>query len=228
MRTMHHVRYFALGVLASTLLSTHLAAQPSPVLNKLDLPKLIASSAPADQARVAEHFTAIADRHESEASRHRAMSRAAVGNPSRQLATSMSAHCMRLADLNTQAASTLRELAAHHKKLAAGQPSIVPKGAAPYQSGEGARVPTEKELATLAASAKTVADHRALQEYFLTAAKRYTAEAEEHQTMAQTYRGTRLAAAAVNCDRLVMLSRDSANEATAAATMHGDLAGVAR
>ena len=170
----------------------------------------------------------MADRHEAEASRHRAMSRAAAGNPSRQLSTSMSVHCTRLADLNTQAASTLRELAAHHWKLAAGQPSILPKDATRYQSGEGARVPTEKELATLAASAKTVADHFALQEYFLTAAKRYTADADEHQTMAQTYRGTRIAAMAANCDRLVMLSRDAAREAIAAAGMHEDLAGVVR
>jgi hypothetical protein len=60
------------------------------------------------------------------------------------------------------------------------------------------------------------------------AAKRFSAEAEEHQTLAQTYRGTRIAAAAVSSDRLAMLARDAAKEATAAATMHGDLAGIAR
>jgi len=45
---------------------------------------------------------------------------------------------------------------------------------------------------------------------------------------AQAYRGTRIAQAAVHCDRLVTLSRDSAKEATAAAAMHKDLAGGAR
>jgi hypothetical protein len=228
MTTTHHIRYFAVLVLAFVVFAAPAAAQKTTVLNKLEVQKLVGSSDPADQARVAAHFTAMADRHEAEASHHRAMAKAAVGNPSRSISSGMSAHCARLADLDTQAAATLRDLAAHHTKLAAGQPSIAPKGAARYQSGEGARVPTEKELTALARSAKTAADYRALQEYFQTAAKRYSAEADEHQTMAQTYRGTRLSAAAVNCDRLVMLARDSAKEATAAATMYGDLAGVGR
>jgi hypothetical protein len=228
MRTMNCVRHFALGALASAVFTIAAAAQaPSPVLNTLEVQKLVLSAVPADQARVAAHFAAMAAEHEAEASRHRAMAQGAVGNPSRQLSTGMNVHCTRLADLDTQAAATLRELAAHHAKLAAGKPSTAPPHAARYQGGEGARVPTDKELTALARTAKTAADHRALQEYFLTAAKRHTAEADEHRTMAQTYRGTRLAAAAVNCDRLVMLARDSAKEATAAATMHGDLAGIA-
>ena len=43
-----------------------------------------------------------------------------------------------------------------------------------------------------------------------------------------TYRGTKIAQAAVHCDRLVTLSREEAKEATAAAAMHKQLAGVAR
>jgi len=46
--------------------------------------------------------------------------------------------------------------------------------------------------------------------------------------LAQTYRGTRIAQAAVHHDRLAGLSRDAAKEATAAAEMHKGLAGVAR
>ena len=42
------------------------------------------------------------------------------------------------------------------------------------------------------------------------------------------HRGTRIAQAAVHHDRLAGLSRDSAKEATAAAEMHKQLAGVAR
>ena len=59
-------------------------------------------------------------------------------------------------------------------------------------------------------------------------AKRYTAEGNEHVAMANTYRGTRIAQAAVHCDRLVKLSKDEAKEATDAAAMHKQLAGVAR
>jgi hypothetical protein len=46
--------------------------------------------------------------------------------------------------------------------------------------------------------------------------------------MAQAYRGTRIAQAAVHCDRMVDLSREAAKEATTAAEMHKQLANVAR
>lgn len=72
------------------------------------------------------------------------------------------------------------------------------------------------------------ADHARLGAHFAALADRYTAEANEHATMAQAYRGGRIAQAAAHCDRLIALSRDSAKEATAAAAMHKDLAGVAR
>jgi hypothetical protein len=44
-----------------------LSAQTSPVLNKLDVQKLISSTATADQSRLAAHFTALADRKEAAA-----------------------------------------------------------------------------------------------------------------------------------------------------------------
>ena len=59
----------------------------------------------------------------------------------------------------------------------------------------------------MAAKASTPADHHALEEYFLTLAKRYTADANEHAATANTYRGTKIAQAAVHCDRLVTLSQ---------------------
>ena len=136
--------------------------------------------------------------------------------------------CKRLEQLNLQSAATLRELAAHHEGLAAGKASAVPRGAARFEGGAGAPAPTAEALSALAAKASTPADHRALEEYFLTLAKGYTADAKDHVAMAQAYRGTRIAQAAVHCDRLVTLSRDSAKEATAAAAMHKELAGVAR
>ena len=109
-----------------------------------------------------------------------------------------------------------------------GLPRRAPRGAARFQGGAGAPEPSDQELRALAAKASTPADHRALEEYFLTLAKRHTADANEHVAIAQSYRGTRIAQAAVHCDRLVALSRDSAKEATAAAAMHKALAGLAR
>ena len=82
-------------------------------------------------------------------------------------------------------------------------------------------------MGTMAAGMSAHADHRALEEYFLTLAKRYSAEADQHAATAATYRGTKIALAA-HCDRLVALSRDEAKEATAAAAMHKQLAGVAK
>jgi hypothetical protein len=83
----------------------------------------------------------------------------------------------------------------------------------------------------MAAKASTPADHRALEEYFLTLAKRYTGEAADHKAMASAYRGLPrspgwAAGAAAHCDRLATLSGESANEAAGAAAMHKQLAGV--
>jgi hypothetical protein len=203
--------------------------KPAALLNTLEVRQLVARAEPADNVRLAAHFSVLADRYAAEAKRHISMSRSFTGHPSRNLATGMSAHCERLADLNTQAASTVRELAAYHRELAGGAPATPPQGAAPFQGGAGAPAPTEQELNALAAKAGTPAEHRALEEYFLTLAKRYSGEAGEHTALAQTYRGARgTQQAALHHDRLASLSRDAAKEATAAAEMHAGLATVAR
>ena len=229
MRTIHF-RLFSIGAFAFVAFAGAAAAQtkPSAVLNTLEVQQLVKRAEPGDHARLGAHFTALGDRYAAEAKRHTAMAQSFVGNPSRNLGTGMSAHCKRLGDLNTQSATTLRELAAFHGKLAAGTPATPPRDSARFEGGAGAPAPTEKELNALAANAKTPAEHGALQEYFLTLAKRYTAEANEHVASAGVYRGTRIAQAAVHHDRLAGLSRDAAKEANDAAAMHKQLAGVAR
>jgi hypothetical protein len=157
------------------------------------------------------------------------MAQAFIASPVRRTAANSAAdHCKRREQLNLQSAATLRELAAHHEGLAASKGSAAPRGAARFEGGAGAPAPTAEELSALAAKASTPADHRALEEYFLTLAKRYTADAKDHVAMAQAYRGTRIAQAAVHCDSLVRLSKAAAKEATDAASMHKQLAGVAR
>lgn len=229
MRTIY-IRSFSVAGLALLVFAGNAAAQDkSPgLLNSLEVQQLVKRAEPADHARLSAHFTVIGERYAAEAKRHTTMAQSFGGNPVRNLATGMSAHCKRLADLNTQSATTVRELAAHHRKLATGAPSMIPKDSTLFEGGAGAPKPTDKELSTLAAAAKTPADHHALEEYFLTLAKRYTAQVNEHVMLAQAYRGTRIAQAAVHHDRLVGLSRDAAKEANEAAAMHKDLAGVAR
>ena len=221
-------RPLAIGTLALLIFAGNALSQTaSPILNTLEVQKLVASSEPGDNAKLSTHFTALADRYAAEARRHTTMAQSYVGNP-RSTGGGMSIHCKRLAELNAQSATTLRELADHHKALAAGAASTAPAGGSRFQGGAGATEPTEAELKALATKAATPADHRALQEYFLTAAKRYTADATAHTAIAQSYRGTRIAQAADHCDRLVANAREAAKEATAAAEMHGQFANLAR
>jgi hypothetical protein len=194
------------------------------LLNTFEVQQLVKRAEPGDNARLAAHFTALAERYTAEAKQHTSMAQSFVGNPSRNLGTSMSAHCKRLADLNTQSATIVRELATYHQKLAAGVSATPPAAGSRFQGGAGAPRPTDHELNVLAARAATPAENGALEEYFLTLVRRDTAEANEHVALAQAYRGTRIAHAAVHHDRLAELSRDSAKEATAAAAMHKQLA----
>jgi len=114
MRTIY-VRALSIGALTALLaLAGNAAAQTSPsaVLNALEVRKLIASSEPGDNARLSAHFAALAERYTGEAKRHTAMAHALVGNRNRSVGSGSSMHCTRLAELNTQSAATLRELAA--------------------------------------------------------------------------------------------------------------------
>ena len=225
-----HFRLFALAATALVAVAGLATAQETAswLLNSLEVRELVGRAEPADNARLAVHFTALADQYAAEAKRHISMSKSFAGNPNRNLGSGMSVHCKRLADMNTQEATTVRELVAYHEKLAAGTPATPPRDGARFQGGAGAPEPTGQELNALAAKASTPAEHRGLEEYFLTLAKRYTSEANEHVTLAQTYRGTRIAQAAVIHDRLAGLARESAKEATAAADMHKGLATIAR
>ena len=221
-----HFRPFALVAVAFLTVAGTAAAQEKSVvlLNRVEVQQLVARGEPSDNARLAVHFSTLADRFAAEAKRHISMSQSFAGNPNRSLGTGMSAHCKRIADLNTQEATTVRELVAYHEKLAAGAPATPPREGSRFQGGAGAPEPTEKELNALAARANAPAEHHALEEYFLALAKRYTAAADEHVALAQAYRGTRIAQAAVIQDRLAGLARDSAKEATAAADVHKQLA----
>ena len=229
MRTIQ-IRSLSLAAFAFLAFAGNAAAQDkSPaLLNTLEVQQLVKRAEPGDNARLAAHFTALADSYVAEAKRHTSMAQGFVGNPSRNLGTGMSAHCKQLADLNTQSASQLRELATYHQKLASGAAATAPTRSARFEGGAGARMPTDQELNALAAKAGSPADHHALEEYFRTLAKRYTTDATEHAATANTYRGTKIAQAAVHCDSLVRLSKDEAKEAAAAADMHKQLAGVAR
>jgi hypothetical protein len=228
--TFTYVRRAFLAAVGAVALASPVIAQDrsSRILNSLEVGQLVARAEPADHARLSAHFGALGTRYAAEATRHRAMAQSFVGNPSRTLGTGMSAHCQRLSDLSAQSATTVRELAAYHDKQAAGVAATPPRNSARFHGGAGAPEPTKRELNLLAAKARTPAEHGALQEYFQTLVKRYTTDAEEHIALAQIYRGTRIAHAAVHQDRLAELARAAVKEAEEAAQMHRGVATIAR
>jgi hypothetical protein len=234
MRTLPN-RSLSFAALAILLFTGSDAAQDkSPaLLNTLEVQQLIERPAPAHNARLAAHFTALAERYAAQAKRHTSMSQHFLGNPNRNLGTGMSVHSRQLASLNSQAAVELRELAAYHQKLAFDAEAMPSAAHSRFDGGAEARVPADQELNAMAAKASTPADHRALEEYFLTLAKRYTSEVADYTAMAQAYRELPespdgACSAVVHGDRLVDLSRDAAQEASDAAAMHKQLAGVVR
>jgi hypothetical protein len=206
------------------------AQTASGVLNSLEVQRLVTEGTPAANATLAKHFAALADKYAMEAAAHNAMASAYMGNPNHSLGGGMRVHCKNLADLATASAKTAREMVTYHNNLAAGASPEPPKGAVAFDAGAGASAPTTEELKRLAAEAHTAADHHALEEYFVTLARRETTNAKAHAAMANSFRvsGQRRGSefAAMHYDSLAKLARDAAKEAEAAATMHRQLANV--
>ena len=227
MKSLSRLALAAVAILASATLAV--AQAPSGVFNKLDVQTLVAAGTPEANATLASHFAALADRYTAEAARHKDMAKAYASNGNRGVATNIAPHCARLADIATESATAAREMARYHEQLAGGNAPIAPKNAGAFQSGKGAPEPNAADLHHLAMMARTPADHRSLEEYFTTLAKKNTADAEDHVRMAQAYRaGVRksLDDPAAHCDRLAKLAREAATEATAAAELHRQLANV--
>jgi hypothetical protein len=221
-----HIRSLSLAAVAVFALTASVPAQDksSAVLNTLEVQRLVKHGEAADSARLAAHFTALADRYAAEARQHVTMSQSFGSNANRGVATGMTAHCKRLADLATESAATLRELATYHHKLAAGVEAPAPSAGRAFEGGAGAPAPTEHELNVLAAKASSPSDHGTLAEYYSMLATRYTSNANDDVALANAYRGTKMATAAVQLDRLATLSRNEAKEAKDAAAMHKKLA----
>src|SRR5215217_5234328 len=70
---------------------TATAQAVSPILSTLQVQKAVASSEPADNAKLSAHFAALADRYEADARRHRAMANTFMVQPARQSALSSAA-----------------------------------------------------------------------------------------------------------------------------------------
>src|SRR5262245_58950444 len=108
MRTVYF-RSFAITAAAFFAVAGTVAAQEKPngLLNSLEVRQLVARAEPADNARLAVHFLALADRYSAEAKRHVSMSQSFIGNPNRNLGTGMSVHCKRRSEEHTSELQSL-------------------------------------------------------------------------------------------------------------------------
>lgn len=207
-----------------------LAAQESKLLTGVEVQQLVAGRGTPDHAQLRDHFAALVGVYLADARRLKNMAQAMLTNSNRPLAVSLARHSVRLAELAAASAETVRELSAHHGRLADRRPSqpLVPKSGASSQAGSAASVLTDTRLQELAANARTPADHRSLAGHFTALAETYTNAAKEETELARAYRiqGRRTGSdyPAILCDRMVSLLREAAAEALAEATEHGQLA----
>lgn len=205
------------------------AADTPPVLNKLEVQKLVAAGTPVASLRLAAHFKAVAARYDEDARQYRAAATAFRANANRS-ATTAALPWERRSALATEWAAAARELATYHVSLASGRAAIVPRGAAELQAGRGATEPTADELHKLALTARSRTDHLELEEYYQVVARRKAAEADYHVRMATGFAaGARngICDAAATRERLARVARKAAKTALEAAGRHRVLATVA-
>lgn len=231
MRT--YLRHVALVSTAVIALSGGVAAQEnvSPTLSNREVQELITRGTPADHARLAQHFSAVADRYAADAQRHAAMQPAFKNNPKlAHMVPSQIEHCRQLALRNEESASLLRELAAHHRKQTEGVASVPPRGSERFEGTTP--TPSDAELTRLAATAATPADHQSLARYFTTIADRYAKDAADSAAYASTWqrltRNPSSGALAERWNRLAQQQTDASREARAAATLHQQQAATAK
>ena len=219
-----------LAGLALLALTTAAAAQDrSKLLTSIEVKELVTSSRPADQARLRDHFAALANKYTTDARRYRNVAHTMTGNPNHPPAVPPGARWSRAAEQADDAASMARELSAHHGRLADGRSSQVPAGSERFSSGEGAPAPADVRLTELAVAARTPAQHRSLAEYYATLAQQQTRAADRYATKAQMYRAQIRKSVddpAINFDRLAEQARDAASQARAEATKQRQLAQV--
>ena len=219
--------FLAVPIVTLAFAAGLLAQAPSKPLTAAEVNQLISNGDPTAHARLSAHFTALAERQAADVKVHTAMQQA-YANSGKPSGLGMVNHCKAMVARAQESAGSLKELAAYHSKLAGG--ATVASGLAVLEPATGR--PSDAELTRLAATAETAADHRALQNYFTSVAARDEREAADHAAYAKTWRGLTKVTAhqtqAAAHDRTAEQLRAAANEARAAAAMHGSEATKAK
>ena len=145
---MRIMNVLALSLAAVTLIGAPANASAqiplADILNRLEVRRLETSPNAAAHHKLAAHFSALAQRYTAIAKRYAAMARALPGNPNRETSFGREIHFKHLAELNTQWATTARELAGHHERLAAGSESVLPRGGERLEGGRGLPNPAKR------------------------------------------------------------------------------------
>jgi hypothetical protein len=204
------------------------AAQAPPVVNRLELQRLVAGDAPADHLRLSRHFAALAASYEADATRYAAIAPGLAGNPNRSGFTEPGAKWRRLAERAREEMGITFALAVHHARVAEGVASIAVEGAGRYYGGEGAPEPTAADVRAFAASARTRADYTLLVEHYVTIAGRAERKADTHAARATALRATptRTGDPAAHCDLVIRAARKEAERARNRAFTYRQLADI--
>ena len=200
------------------------------LLNRLEVQRLVTVNTPEAHARLSKHFITLAEAYTADAARYAARANGFIGNPNHGSGVNTDVRRRQQAEDAVRRAEAARAMVVYHQLLSVGAAAVPPQTRAQFDGGAGAPAPTQVELNELARRARTATDHRVLAEYYLTLQTRETALADEHARMANMHRvsGERRASetAAMQCDRLARLSREAATHASAAASVHRQLADI--
>ena len=200
-------------VLAAATLTAAPQGTPGHVLSEAELRQAMSASGAPDHAKLAAHYTALADRYAADSAMHAEMAKWYSSNKSRAGGPDMGTHCTALANLGAGMEKSARELAKFHTDSSGTAAKPAPSGSMAGRTASHARMGEAEK-------APAPNDHSAVAAHFNRLADRYTADAKTHDAMAAMYRTGRTAGMADHCERLARDARAAAKQAREAASQH--------
>ena len=206
---------FVAIVLAAAALTAAQRGTSSPILDEGGLRQAMSATGAPDHAKLAAHYTALADRYAADSARHAEMAKGYSTNTSRAGGPDMRGHCVALANLNAGMETSARKLAKFHRDNAGAASNPAPSGSGPM----GGQMASHGNIGE-AEKAPAPSDQAAVAAYFNRLADRYAGDARMHDAMAAMYRTGRTAGMADHCERLARDARAAAKHAREAAAQH--------
>lgn len=212
-----------LGLAAPTAFVS--AAQDQPTAGQMK-ELAAAPSTPAEHSSLRQHLLDMAASLSADADAHATIAagyRRKPGNSNRATDEDLAGHCDRIAQRAREAATTARELASYHGRLAGG----VPKSELKVPANRVPLPMADVQVQELIVNAGTPAEHLKVSKQFAAEAARYTAEANRRAAMAPGYRSNATRPdenPGIYNARFVQQMRSAADAAQALAAYHARLA----